>query len=93
MNPRTKHAAVRARQRAIPPFVELLLDEFGERSYDGRGAIRVFFTRRSIQRMEQSFGRRPMGKMSEYFNAYKVEAGSTGRTITLGYLSQRIKRR
>jgi hypothetical protein len=32
----THHAAVRAQQRAIPPFVEFLLDEFGERLYDGR---------------------------------------------------------
>ena len=32
--PHTLHAAARGRQRAIPPFVELLLDEFGERVYD-----------------------------------------------------------
>jgi hypothetical protein len=69
----TQHVAVRACQRAIPPFVEFLLDEFGERLYDGRGGIHVFFTRRSIRRMEQSFGRHPAAKMSVYFGAYKVE--------------------
>jgi hypothetical protein len=31
----TKHADVRAQQRAIPPFVDWLLDEFGEEEHDG----------------------------------------------------------
>lgn len=92
MSTLTKHAAARACQRAIPPFVEFLLDEFGERLYDARGGIRVFFTRRSIRRMEQSFGRRPVAKMSEYFGVYKVEDSRNGITITVGHLSKRIKR-
>ena len=37
----TRHATIRARQHAIPPLVETLLDEFGERVYDGHGGIRV----------------------------------------------------
>jgi hypothetical protein len=89
----TQHAAARARQRAIPPFVEFLLDEFGERLYDGRGGIRVFFTRRSIRRMEHSFGRRPVAKMSEYFSVYRVDDSRDGITITIGHRSKRMNRR
>lgn len=88
----TQHAAARACQRAIPPFVEFLLDKFGERLHDGRGGIRVFFTRRSIRRMEQSLGRRPVAKMSEYFGAYKVEDSRDGITVTIGHRSKRMKR-
>ncbi|MBK5295003.1 MAG: hypothetical protein JJE04_25420 [Acidobacteriia bacterium] len=93
MMTRTQHAATRARQRAIPPFVEFLLDEFGERIYDGRGGIRVFFTQKSIRRMEHSFGRRPVAKMSEYLGVYKVDDSRDGMTITIGHRSQRMKRR
>jgi hypothetical protein len=45
----TKDADVRAQQRAIPPFVDWLLDEFGEEEHDGRGCVRVYFTRRSVR--------------------------------------------
>jgi hypothetical protein len=90
MSKHTQHAALRARQRAIPPLVESLLDEFGERLYDGQGGIRVFFTRRSVRRMECSFGRRPVAKMSEFFDVYKVEDSHDGTTITVGHRYQRI---
>lgn len=89
----THHAAVRARQRAIPPFAEFLLDEFGERLYDGHGGIRVFFSRRSIRRMERCWGRRPVARMSEYFGAYRVEDSRDGTTITVGHRSKRMNRR
>jgi hypothetical protein len=88
----TQHAATRARQRAIPPFAELLLDQFGERLYDGHGGVRVFLSRRSLRRMEHTFGRRPVGKMSEYFNVYRVEDSRDGTTITVGHRSKRLKR-
>jgi len=88
----TQHAASRSRQRGIPPFVEFLLDEFGERLYDGRGGIRVFFTRRSIRRMEESWGRRPVAKFSEYFGIYRVEDSHDGTVITVGHRSKRVKR-
>ena len=88
----THHAAVRACQRAIPPFAEYLLDEFGERIYDGRGGVRVFFTHRSKRRMEQSFGRRAAGKMAEYFGVYRVEDSRDGTVITIGHRSKRMKR-
>jgi len=88
----TQHAATRGRQRAIPPFADFLLDEFGERLHDGHGGIRVFFTHRSVRRMEQSFGRRPVAKMSEYLGVYRVEDCRDGTVITVGHRSKRIKR-
>ena len=92
MNNQTRHAATRARQRAIPPFVDFLLNEFGERQFDGHGGIRIFFNHRSVRRMERSFGRRPVAKMAEYFDTYKVESSHDGATITFGHRSGRMRR-
>jgi hypothetical protein len=89
----TKHAAVRAQQRAIPPFVDRLLDEFGEEEHDGHGCIRVFFSHNSIRRMERALGHQPVTLFKRYLHAYKVESGDTGATITRGWRTARIRRR
>ena len=51
----TKHAHSRAQQRCIPPFVDRLLNEFGEEEHVGCGCVRLFFSHRSIRNMERSF--------------------------------------
>ncbi len=56
------------------------------------GGIRVFFSGRSIRRMEQCWGRRPVAKMSEYLGVYRVEDSRNGTTITVGHRSKRMKR-
>jgi hypothetical protein len=89
----TKHAEVRARQRAIPPLVLLWLDEFGEEEYDGHGAIRTYFSRRSIRAMERAFGRDPIRRMAKYLDAYKVESANDGSIITVGHHTKRFWRR
>lgn len=88
----TKHATVRAQQRAIPPLVDRLLDEFGEVVHDGNGNVRVFFNHKSKRNMERSLGRRPVSLMSHYLNAYRVES-QEGVTITTGWLTGRIRRK
>jgi len=89
----TQHAALRARQRAIPPLVKQLLEEFGEHVFDGRGGVLVFFSRRSMRRMERSLGHRPVAKLSEYFGAYMVQDSHDGTVVTVGHRSRRIKGR
>jgi len=88
----TRHAAIRSQQRAIPPMVDRLLDEFGEEAFDGRGCIRVFFSHRSIRRMEQQLGRQPVGMFKRYLTAYKVET-LDGTVVTRGWRTERISRR
>ena len=87
----TRHAERRAQQRAIPPLVDRLLDEFGEEAHDGQGAIRVFFSHRSVRRMEKAFGHQPVTLLNRYLNAYKVET-TDGITITKGWRTGRINR-
>lgn len=48
-------------------------DEFGEEAHHGQGAIRVFFSHRSVRRMEQALGHQPVTMFKRYLNAYKVE--------------------
>jgi len=74
----TKHAQARAQQRAIPPFAGRLLQEFGEEEHDGNGCIRVYFSRRSVRKMEQAFGKQPVGLFYRYLNAVMVERCSGG---------------
>jgi hypothetical protein len=88
----TKHSSDRAQKRAIPPFVDRLLDEFGEELYDGHGAIQLYFSRKSVRRMEQAFGRQPVTMFKRYLNAYKVES-TNGATITRGWRTARMNRR
>jgi len=89
----TKHAETRAQQRAIPPLICHWLDRFGEEKYDGHGGVIRFFSRASIRAMEREFGGAPVRKLSEYFQAYKVESSRDGSTITIGHRTKRIKER
>jgi len=88
----TYHAAIRSQQRGIPPLVMQWLDQFGEECYDGHGAIIRFFSRTSRRKMEREFGSDLVSKLSQYFNAYKVE-NHDGTVITTGHLTKRIKRK
>ena len=90
---RSRHADTRARQRAIPPLIELWLDEFGEVEHDGHGGVRRYFSHRSIRRMEREFGSRPVSRMAEYLGVYKVERNSDGVIITVGHRTRRFRRR
>jgi hypothetical protein len=89
----TKHAAIRAQQRAIPPFVDRLLDEFGQEEYDGRGAIRIYFNHQSVRRMESALGQQPTRMFKRWLRAYKVESCNDGAVITRGWLTKRVPRR
>jgi len=87
------HARARLQQRAILPLLDQWLDAFGEEEYDGCGAVRIFFSRRSIRRMEQAFGRLPVRKMTHLLDAYKVESSRDGSTITYARMTKRMRRR
>ena len=88
----TKHAAVRAQQRGIPPLVDRLLDEFGEEEHDGHGYIRLYFSHRSVREMERSLGRQPVSLFKRYLHAYKIESCASGATITKGWRTCHIQR-
>lgn len=88
----TRHAELRAQQRGIPPMIDQLLDDYGCEEYDGCGAVILYLNKQSIRDMERDLGRRPIARLSEWLNAYKVK-GANGMTITIGYRTRRIWRK
>lgn len=89
----TAHAEIRSRQRGIPRLIEEWLDGYGEESYDGMGARVIFFSKKSIRKMEREFGRAPVRKLSEWLDVYKVEDTATSRIITIGHRFRRLRRK
>lgn len=89
----TKHSALRAQQRAIPPLIDQWLDQFGAEEYDGRGGIVRFFNHAARRALEREVGRAPVRKMHEYLDIYKVESSHDGRVITIGHRTKRITRK
>ena len=88
----TRHADIRAQQRGIPPMIDQWLDLYGQEEYDGHGGVVVYLNKASIRHMERDLGRRPVARMSEWFDAYKVRA-SSGETVTIGHRTSRVRRR
>ena len=51
----------------------------------------MYLSKDSIRSMERDrdLGRRPVSRLSEWFDAYKVKT-TDGRTITVGHRTQRV---
>jgi hypothetical protein len=77
------HAMLRMQQRGIPPFVEELLDEYGERCFDGFGGVVVYFSKVSLRRMERTMGREPVRLLAKYHRYAKVESSHDSTVITV----------
>lgn len=88
-----RHATIRAQQRGIPLFITELLHRYGEIEYDGHGAVVQYFNKYSIRNMERDFGRQPVKRFAEWFDAYQVVSITDGHTITVGHRHERIWRR
>lgn len=88
----TQHAMLRAQQRCIPPMVDQLLDLYGQEEYDGHGAVILYLNKKSIKNMERDLGRRPVSRLAEWFDAYKVKS-TDGHTITVGHRTRRLRRK
>lgn len=85
MNTHTNHSEIRKQQRGIPTIVEVWLEEFGEEKHDHHGGVIIFFSKRSIRKMEKAFGAKFVKENKKYLKAYKVESLSCGLTLTVGW--------
>jgi hypothetical protein len=88
----TRHAYIRSQQRGIPPMIDQWLDLYGREEYAENGVVIVYLCKDSIRSLEKDLGKRPVSRMSEWFNAYKVRS-TAGDTITVGFRRNRIKRK
>jgi hypothetical protein len=87
------HALVRAQQRGIPPLIIQWLDEFGEEVYDGHGAVKRYFSHKSVRMMERSFGRTFVQHNSKFLSVYEVVSAGDEAPITTGWRLKRLWRR
>lgn len=63
----------------------------GTSSTTAHGAVILFLDKQSIRSMERDLGRRPVARLAEWLDAYKVRT-SDGQTITIGHRTRRIWR-
>lgn len=87
----TRHAAGRMRARAIPEAAVELLFRFGA-SLMQAGAEVLFFDHAARRRAAQALGTRGLRRIERWQDAYLV-VGHDGRLITVGWRTQRLRRR
>lgn len=83
------HAEKRAKQRGIPPVIVQWLEDFGERTYDHRGAVITYFTKRARRRLERAVGRQVIRHLGNWMDCYAVRSVD-GNLVTVGHRFQRI---
>jgi len=90
----TTHARTRAQQRGIPLLIQSWLLHYGDRAHDHRGAVLRYFSKRSVQRIEQAEGSLPVRQHAEHLRSYLVQAVADGAVITIGkrYRGRRLRR-
>jgi hypothetical protein len=87
----SRHACVRMQQRGIPrAVVERLLD-FGAVQHDHRGAVIVYFDKRSRRRLARAEGRAAAYTLERWRNAYAVVTAD-GAVVTVGRRDKRVRR-
>ena len=86
----TNHAAVRIRQRAIPPLIVDWLLEFGATKHDKHGAEIKFFDKTSRKKLSKKVGNLIVGALSKQLSTYLVVQNDC--VITVGYRTKRIRR-
>lgn len=89
----SRHAAIRAQQRAVPPLIEDWLTRYGAKQHDGHGGVIRYFSKKSVRKLEQAFGAAVVRALSRYLDRYRVESAVDGTTITVGHRIARVRRR
>ena len=89
----SRHATIRASQRAVPPIVREWLEQFGEEEFDGRGGVIRYFSHQSRRKLERIVGRRFVAENQKYLNRYLVESAKDGAVITTGIRIKPIRHR
>jgi hypothetical protein len=73
-------------------MIDQLLDLYGQEEHDGHGAVTIYLSKESIKHMRRDFGSRPVSRLAEWFDAFKVQS-TDGHTITIGHRTRRLWRK
>jgi hypothetical protein len=79
-------------QRAIPAFVPELVLTYGTTHHDQNGAEVHYLDKRSRRRIGDELNESFVARCAHYLNCYVVTDSSTGRIITVGYRTRRMRR-
>lgn len=86
---RSKHAAKRAQQRGIwAPTIQVIA-AFGERTFDGHGAIRCVMTERSVENLRKAVT--SIQRLEAMLGTYAVLSADNGTVITVGHWTKHGK--
>ena len=89
---KTTHCRVRHQQRAVPTLVTSLLLQFGS-CIRRHGADVMFFDKRSRKRLSEALGgKRNVGVLERWLATYAV-VGDDGTVVTVGWRTERLRRR
>jgi hypothetical protein len=72
----THHARQRMQQRAIPPGVVELIQDFGQSWDAGNGATSHALTKQSFREIKRSYGRSIAEALAPYRDAYVIAKGA-----------------
>jgi hypothetical protein len=87
----SRHARARMQQRCIPVAVVQQLLDFGTVQHDHRGALIVYFDKRSRRRLDRARGRAAARWLERWRNAYAVVAAD-GVVVTVGRRDKPMRR-
>lgn len=79
----SQHAQARAQQRGIPEGRLAIITQFGERSYDGKGGIRCFMTKKAMKRLVRTLGFTQ--QIDALAGCYAVISATDGALITVAH--------
>lgn len=90
----SNHAAIRSKQRGVPPAIIDWLSEYGDKIYDGHGGVIRYFGSRGRQKLANEVGTETLRRVSEHLRCYLVESSKDGTIITVGkrYRNARLPR-
>ena len=87
----THHATRRLQQRGIPDDVLPLLMRYGAREHDKRGALLVYLTRKSRERIRRDIGSATFSRVEPLLDVYAI-VDCAGTVLTVGHRTRRINR-
>jgi len=89
----SNHAKTQAQRRGIEPSYVKYVVEYGHRIYDGKGAIRCFFTKKSRKRLEQTLPQKDFAKINDKkLKCFAVMAEDSNLIITVGHQIKKINK-
>lgn len=79
----SRHATVRAQQRGIKTASIPLVLAYGQKEFDGHGAVRYLMTTEAVASLQKAVGRTP--QVEALAGVYAVVSVEDERVITIGH--------